>query len=183
MWANEPEMAARWEKETPNGARLPEKVKHAFVKGAADAFDMYGLKSAAKECRLKIPKPNTNTFHGVKDAFRTEARKNAELAPSMPPLPADEIPGGILPPGPPPVEEEMPPEGEAPPEEATGDTPIDRLTAVMQALPAPEGAEGDASIDGLDRTTAWGAPTDLSGGDAGGRVNNMGQNTQIGAAF
>jgi len=27
MWANKPEMAKRWEKETPNRKALPEKVK------------------------------------------------------------------------------------------------------------------------------------------------------------
>lgn len=192
MWANEPEMAARWEKETPNGKRLPEKVKHAFVKGAADALDTYGLKNAAKECRLKIPRPTKDKFHGVDAAFRKENSKNAELAPETPlasdapppsgrpPLPGDEIPGGILPEGPP----SMPTEGEeAAPEEGAGDIPIEKLTAVLQALPDPTPPAGDARQDPLSRDTSWGAPTDLSGGDAGGRVNNMGQNTQIGAAF
>jgi hypothetical protein len=28
MYANKPEMAARWQKETPKGKKLPEKVKH-----------------------------------------------------------------------------------------------------------------------------------------------------------
>ena len=178
MWANEPDMAARWEKETPNGKRLPEKVKEAFIKGAADALAIFGLKSAAKECRLKIPKPDTNTFHGVKDAFRTEARKNAELAQGLPPLPADEV-GGLLPPGPPPAPENAAPDEEVP----TGDPPVEKLTEILQALPDPAPAADDTRQDPLDRDTMWGSPTDLSGGDAGGRVNNMGQNTSIGAAF
>lgn len=42
MYANEPEMAKRWEKETPKGKKLPEKVKTAFwtgfEKAAQDGF-------------------------------------------------------------------------------------------------------------------------------------------------
>jgi len=186
MWANEPDMAARWEKETPNGKRLPEKVKHAYIKGAADALDIYGLKTAAKECRRKIPqKPSNGKFHGAKAAFRTEASKNAELEPPMPPLPADEVPGGILPEVPPmeePPAEGLPIEGEEP-QEGAGDLPIDKLTNILQALPDPVPAPDDARQDPLNRATHWGAPSDLSGGDAGGRVDNLGQNTGIGTAF
>ena len=35
MWANDPEMARRWEDHTPKGKKLPEHVKKAFVIGFA----------------------------------------------------------------------------------------------------------------------------------------------------
>lgn len=155
MWANDPEMAARWEKETPNGERLPEKVKHAFVKGAADALESFGLKHAAKECRLKIPRPSKKAFHGLDEAFREEAGKNAGL-----------------------MENDSPLE-----ENAAADAPIEHLTEIFQSLPDPELPSDSAREDPLDRETMWGAPTDLSGGDAGNRVSDMGQNTGIGTAF
>ncbi len=178
MWANEPEIAARWEKKTPDGKKLPEKVKHAFIKGAADALENFGLKTAARECRLKIPKTR-KIFHGADGVFRDEAAKNAELETGTPlPLPGDEIPGGILPPGPPAQANE-----ELPEEQETGDIPVERLTEVLQALPDPMPASDDARQDPLNRDTMWGAPTDLSGGDAGGRVSDLGQNTGVGSAF
>ena len=160
MWANDPEMAGRWEKETPDGKKLPEKVKHAFVKGAADALEHFGLKSAAKECRLKIPhmtspRPAKKAFHGLDEAFRALSRKNAEFEDGNDPLETQES------------------------EEA----PISQLTAILQALPDPRHPSDSAHEDPLDRDTMWGAPTDLSGGDAGSRVSDMGQNTGIGTAF
>jgi len=46
MWANKPRMARRWEKETPKGKELPERVKEAmatldapFSKLAKELFD------------------------------------------------------------------------------------------------------------------------------------------------
>jgi hypothetical protein len=155
MWANDPEMAGRWEKETPDGKKLPEKVKHAFFKGAADAYETFGLRTAAKECRLKIRRPTENAFHGVKKVVKDEARKNAGLADGNSPLEA----------------------------QADADAPVEQLTEILQSLPVPEPPTGSAQEDPLNRETAWGAPTDLSGGDAGSRASDMGQNTGIGTAF
>lgn len=33
MWANQPQIARRWEKETPNRENLPEHVKHSQISG------------------------------------------------------------------------------------------------------------------------------------------------------
>lgn len=155
MWANHPEMAERWEKHTPKGKKLPKHVKHAFLEGTADALEHFGLKTAAAECRLKIPKPAEGAFHGVDDAFRNEARKNA----------AEE--GQNLPLEP----------------QASPDAPVERLTAMLQALPNPTVPSNDARKDPLDRETMWGGPTNLSGGDAGGRASDLGQPSSVGTVM
>lgn len=147
MYAKHPEIAKRWEKHTSKGEKLPEKVKEAFSLGVADAFDDYGLKTAAQEIRLQIPR---REFHGFDDAFRTEATKNLKKA-------------------------EEAPEG--------GSSPADRLTEILQALPEPPPPSNDTRKDPLDREVLWGNSTNLSGGDAGSRVNDMGQPTAVGAAF
>ena len=49
MWANEPEMAARWAKHTPKGRTLPKRLhskKEAYHLGAAEALAAFGMKEA-----------------------------------------------------------------------------------------------------------------------------------------
>lgn len=65
-----------WEDAT-KGKKLPEKVKHSFDLGVADALDHFGLKQAAEEIRLKIP---SREFHGWDAAFRSEGERNAKKA-------------------------------------------------------------------------------------------------------
>jgi hypothetical protein len=149
-----PETVKHWEDATPKGKKLPKRVKHAFLLGAADALDTFGLRTAAETCRLKIPRPETGTFHGVDEAFRSEARKNAAEDQGMPLEP-----------------------------QASPDAPVERLTALLQALPSPPVASNDARKDPLDRETTWGGPTSLSGGDAGGRSSDLGQTNSIGTVF
>ena len=49
MYANEPEMAERWEEHTPKGSKLPEKVKEAYIQGFLDRAEQYGLRKAAED--------------------------------------------------------------------------------------------------------------------------------------
>jgi hypothetical protein len=153
MHANHPEMAKRWEAHTPKDKKLPEKVKNAFLLGVADAYDSFGLKTAAAEVRLKIPKCPDGKFHGFDKAFKdaSDAPKKAN-------------------------DEAMPTEG-------TPEGPVDRLTEMLQQLPAPKPPLGDARKDPLERDTMWGGPSSLSGGDAGSRVSDMGQPTAVGSVF
>lgn len=57
----------------------------------------------------------------------------------------------------------------------------DDLAQVLDAVETPK-TPGDETRarDPLDRTPAWGAPSNLSGGDAGSRVSDMGQPTTFG---
>jgi len=57
----------------------------------------------------------------------------------------------------------------------------DNLAEMLEALETPKGP-GDqmAARDPLDRSTAWGAPSNLAGGDTAGRLGDMGQNTGFG---
>ena len=50
MYANKPDMAKKWEKETPKGAKLPERVKEAYESGAQRALKDLGI---TKEANLK----------------------------------------------------------------------------------------------------------------------------------
>lgn len=59
------------------GKKLPEKVKHSYVLGSADALARLGLKSAAEELRLKIPE---RTFHGYEAATKSEAERGHKRA-------------------------------------------------------------------------------------------------------
>jgi hypothetical protein len=47
----------------------------------------------------------------------------------------------------------------------------------------PQKPAVDGTTNKLDRSTAWGGPTNLAGGDAGSRTNSMGQPTASGAVF
>ena len=45
MWANDPEMAKRWEEHTPKNKKLPEKVKSAYyTAGRISALQHMGRK-------------------------------------------------------------------------------------------------------------------------------------------
>ena len=126
MFANHPEMAARWQEHTPENAKLPEHVKHARVLGAADALSRLGFKHASEELRLKIP---TRTFHGFEAAHKNEASRSAKKA---------------------------------------NDLDANVLEKLLTQLPVPKTPNDQISTkDHLDRSTAWGAPSNLAAGDVG----------------
>jgi hypothetical protein len=75
LFAKHPEVAREFADATPRGAKLPEKVKHAFDRGAAAAFAQFGFKLAAEELRLKIP---SRTFHGYDAAHKAEAENSGK---------------------------------------------------------------------------------------------------------
>lgn len=57
----------------------------------------------------------------------------------------------------------------------------DALADVLDKIKPPSSPTTQmTSRDHLDRSTAWGAPSNLAGGDAAGRLSNMGQNTGFG---
>jgi len=151
-----PATVKRWEQETPKGKKLPKRVKHAFLEGMADAFEHLGHKTAAQECRLKIPQPSQGAFHGLDGAFQTEMAKHTGVGQTAP---------------------------ETPETSETPQTPVDRLTAMLQELPEPQLPSGDARKDPLDRETMWSGPSSLSGGDAGNRISDLGQPTAVGTVF
>jgi hypothetical protein len=57
----------------------------------------------------------------------------------------------------------------------------DGLAQMFDSLQVPK-TPGDETraTDPLSRTPAWGAPSNLAGGDAGNRISDMGQPTQFG---
>lgn len=66
------DVVEKWEAETRKNIKLPEKIKHAQLRGAADALEQLGFKQAAEELRLKIP---SRTFHGFDAAHRAESKR------------------------------------------------------------------------------------------------------------
>jgi hypothetical protein len=72
LFAKHPDVAKEFAAATPKGAKLPDKVKSAYVLGGADALSKLGLKSAAEELRLKIPE---RSFHGFEAARKSEAER------------------------------------------------------------------------------------------------------------
>jgi hypothetical protein len=130
---------------------LPSKVKHAFVHGLVDALAHFGLKTAAEEIRLKIPK---REFHGWDSAFKTEKQKNEKKAEGETPDPLE-------------------PQG-------SPEDPVERLTELLQQLPLPGEAANSAMTNPLDRSTMWSGPSSLGAGDAGNRTSDMGQPTGVG---
>lgn len=57
----------------------------------------------------------------------------------------------------------------------------DDLAKLLAQIDAPMGPTAQtASKDPLDRTTAWGAPSNLSAGDTANRLSDMGQPTGFG---
>lgn len=142
MYARHPELAKEFEDATPKDKKLPEKVKHSFVLGAAAALEQFGFKEASAEIRLKIPR---REFHGWDEAFKTEHERNAKRA-------------------------------------SLGSA--DDLAAALSGLDSPL-SPGDqlSARDPLDRSTSWGAPSNLSAGDTANRLSDMGQPTSIGTVF
>lgn len=60
---------------------------------------------------------------------------------------------------------------------ATGDD----LAKLLTQIQPPDSPEAQmASKNPLDRTTAWGSPSNLSAGDTANRLSDMGQNTSFG---
>lgn len=67
--------------------------------------------------------------------------------------------------------------------QGTEDVPgtADNLEKMFEEINTPAGpAAQHAMRDPLDRSTAWGAPSNMAGGDAGSRLSDMGQNTSFG---
>lgn len=62
------EKVKEWERETSKDEKLPEKVKHAYVRGAADALIRLGLKQAGEELRLTLEEKRRR-FHGLDRAL------------------------------------------------------------------------------------------------------------------
>lgn len=70
----------------------------------------------------------------------------------------------------------------APPAAADGNSgTADGLAELIDQLGDPQTtATPTLARDPLDRSTMWGAPANLAGGDAAGRISDMGQPTSIG---
>lgn len=156
MYARHPALAEEFEAATPKGKKLPEK-KHPekTVKRAYDdGFNtaLHRFKLGGEEIRLQIPR---REFHGFDAAFKDASRgeKKAHGTQETPPMEP----------------------------QASGDSPVEKLTEIMQQIEIPNNLGLDATKNPLDRNVAWGAPTNLSGGDAGSRVSDMGQPTGVGA--
>lgn len=152
MYAVHPELAREFQAETPKNVKLPEKVKAAYFRGRAEAFDSFGLRQAGEELRLQLPR---REFHGHRAAFKVGKKreeKQAEAAAATQPL-----------------------EPQAHP-----DNPVERFTQMLDGL-STEGKAEALPAGPLERDPTWGSPADLSAGDAGSRVDTMGQPTGIGS--
>jgi hypothetical protein len=72
-----------WEAKTRKDIKLPKKIKHSQLLGAADALEHLGFKQASEELRLKIP---SRTFHGLDAAHRTDSKRAGnDTSPDAPP--------------------------------------------------------------------------------------------------
>lgn len=61
------------------------------------------------------------------------------------------------------------------------DATADSLAQLLKDVPTPSSPTMEASTrDRLDRSTAWGAPSNLAGGDTASRLSDMGQSTGFG---
>jgi hypothetical protein len=165
MFANEPAMARRWARETPKGKQLPRKkhpaqtVKRAYESGVVHALARFGLKLGAEEIRLQIPR---RQFHGWDAAWRNLAANAEKKAAGEP---EDAAPVPLEP-------------------QANEDSPVERLTAILQQLDAPGGPRMEnATKDRLERDVLWGAPSNPSAGDTANRLSDMGQPTDFGGVF
>lgn len=110
----------------------PSRLSSAFSTGQADAYIAHGLKQAAAELRLQIPR---RKFHGLDAALacnkRDEKRADAMAAPPLEPQP--------------PL-----------------DAPVERLTAILNSIPVPQPPGGHPYRNNIDRATLWSGPMDLS---------------------
>jgi len=152
----------RWEKETKD-KDLPAKV--AYDNGISVAlakFNLLKTANAAKELRMKIPK---DVFHGLRQAF-TKITRGEGTKIAFQELPEGQSAGEF------PMtekEEETPLDPQGP-----EDDPVDLLTEIFQNMEIPNNNDRKRH-DALDRTTAWGPPSTPAAGDAGGRLDNLGQ--------
>jgi len=164
MFANEPAMARRWARETPKGKKLPYKkhpeqtVKRAYEAGIVEALERFGLK-LGEEIRLQIPR---RQFHGWDAAWRNAAGKGQKRAAGEPedaaPVPLES--------------------------QADTDSPVERLTSMLRQLDSPNAPRlANATKDRLDRDVHWGTPSNLSAGDSGNRLSDLGQPTEFGGVF
>lgn len=61
------------------------------------------------------------------------------------------------------------------------DSTADTLAGLLEKIPAPVTPNAQLSAkDKLDRSTAWGSPSNMAAGDTGSRLSDMGQNTNFG---
>jgi hypothetical protein len=116
---------------------LSPRLKYAFLVGQADACTTHGLKRAAEEIRLQIPR---RKFHGLDAALAGDSNRNHKKADA-----------GAAPPLEP---------------QAGPDAPVERFTEILRALPIPQPPGAQAGKDPLDRGTLWSGPSSLNDGDA-----------------
>lgn len=157
MYARHPELADEFERATPKGAKLPERVhkkkrlKEAFDEGVMAAAARF--KVAGAEVRLKIPRPAEGKFHGFDAVWRDLARKNASDTMTEPLEP-----------------------------QAHPSTAAEQLANALQQLgDKSDGLSDNAAVNRLDRTPAWSAPSHLGGGNA--TSVDYGMPTDIGRVF
>jgi hypothetical protein len=162
MFANKPAMARRWASETPKNKKLPAKrhpektVTAAYAAGINDALAHFGVKLGGEEIRLQIPR---REFHGWRAAWQDERAKAEKRA-------DDDAAATPLEP------------------QADPDAPVERLTAMLQALEPGKGPKlENTTKDRLERDVLWGAPSNLAGGDTANRLSDMGQPTEFGGVF
>lgn len=75
-------------------------------------------------------------------------------------------------------------EGERNSKSANSGESADDLAKLLGQIDAPLSPIAATSAkDPLDRSTAWGAPSNLSAGDTANRLSDMGQPTSIGTVF
>jgi len=113
-----------------------------FLLGQADACAAHGLKQAAEELRLQLPR---RQFHGIDAALRSEKQRDEKKAEE-----------GISPP----LESQV---------DAAG--PAEQLTAVLRAVPVPQPPAAQAAKDRLDRGALWSTPSNIGTGDLGPSTN------------
>ncbi len=126
-------------------------MNHAFLLGLSRGLAAHGLKQAAEEIRLQIPR---REFHGWDSALRAEKRRNEKKAVADAASPLEP--------------------------QASPDAPVEQLTALLRGLGHPgEPPPEETPKDPLDRAPLWSAPSNLSAGDAGSRVD-LGQPASLG---
>lgn len=64
---------------------------------------------------------------------------------------------------------------------SANDATADTLADLLEKVPAPVTPNAQLlARDKLDRSTAWGSPSNMAGGDTASRLSDMGQNTNFG---
>lgn len=75
LWANHPDVAAKFEAETPNGKKLPDKVKRGLLSEAVPA-----QRPRAGELRLKRRHTEDGKFYGHGEAVREACMSPEEMS-------------------------------------------------------------------------------------------------------